>query len=178
MLWGYCHAGSRIKDLDAPGGFWASDNFPTTFQPKDRLRAGEVYLTVDAASELAFEGKYRGIALRLVNGTNQRGAFRASDSRLSIVQEARDADGQWREIEYLPQSWCGNSHHRVFLEPGECWTFAAARYDGTMKTKLRFKLTGEHGAIYSEEFEGSINPEQFTIQHAPASGDLMDPYSR
>ncbi len=177
MLWGYCHAGCRIKDNDAPGGYWASDNFPNTFEPKDPLRKGSVYLTVDPVTMIPFAEKYKGIALRLVNGTDERVAFRASDSRLSIVQEACDETGEWREIEYLPQSWCGNSYHRVFLDPGQCWTFAAPRYEGSVKTKLRFKLSIDNDAIYSEEFDGSINPEQFSVKHAQTPTDLMDPYS-
>lgn len=177
MLWGYCHAGCKVKDEQAAGGYWASDNFPSAFEPKEDLREGRVYLTVDPTRRVAFAQKYKGLSLRLVNGTEQRVAFRASDSRLSIVQEARDEKGEWREIEYLPQSFCGNSYHRVFLDPGDCWTFAAPRYEGRMKTKLRFKLTMAHEAIYSDEFDGSINPEQFTVKQPHTPTDLMDPYS-
>jgi hypothetical protein len=177
MLSGYCHAGSRVEDSKAPGGYWASDNFPTIFEPQQELRQGEVYLTVDPLPA-AFEQQHQGITLRLVNGTDRRVAFRASDSRLSIVQEAREDKGQWREIEYLPQSWCGNSYHRVFLDPGQCWTFAAPKYEGRLKTKLRFKLMVEEQAIHSEEFDGSINPEQFGVQRPHGGTDLMDPYAR
>jgi len=76
----------------------------------------------------------------LVNTTKEQVTFSASDSRLYIVQEALDRDSKWKPIEYLPSSWCGNSYHHVFLGANEYWEFAAARYTGEFKTRLRFRL--------------------------------------
>lgn len=178
MLSGYCFAGSRIPDKQAPGGFWASPNLPVPFESAEKLQPRCVYLFVDSNANAVFAEKYKGIELRLVNGTQDIAEFRASDSRLSIVQEARDEQGNWREIEYLPRSWCGNSYHRVLLAPGECWVFAAPRYEGQIKTRLRFKLMMQNNeSIYSAEFHGSINPEQFTVKHPHTPTNLMDPYS-
>jgi hypothetical protein len=44
-----------------------------------------------------------------------------------------------------------------------------------MKTKLRFILQGKE-PICSNEFEGSINPGQFTHKRGHTPTNLMDPY--
>jgi hypothetical protein len=93
-----------------------------------------------------------------------------------------DLDGKWKPVEYLPSSWCGNSYHSVFLGPNEFWEFAAAKLNGTIKTKLRFRLQmssdkQKAGHIYSNEFDGSINPKQFTVQKDYTPAGLMDPYN-
>lgn len=61
------------------------------------------------------------------------------------------------------------------------WTFTAPRYEGTAKTKLRFMLDLSRGNtrkyVYSEEFDGSVNPEQFGDEKEGHTPDgVMDPY--
>jgi hypothetical protein len=43
-------------------------------------------------------------------------------------------------------------------------------------TKLRFVLMGEK-LVYSNEFEGSVNPEQFAIKQGHTPTNIMDPYN-
>jgi hypothetical protein len=125
-----------------------------------------------------FQGRHRGFLVLLVNATDKSVWFSASDSRLSIVREAIDKDGAWKPIEYLPSSWCGNSYHRVLLPAGEAWTFTAPTYRGTFATRMRFVLQQEKGeSIYSNEFPGSINREQFSAKEKRAPMGLMDPYN-
>ena len=177
MTRGYFYAGSR-EDKDAPGGFGPSDNMPKGNSALRSVKKGELYLLALPYEQVAFRQKYAGMKVLLVNATNEEKAFAASDSRLSIVQEALDKDGKWKPVEYLPSSWCGNSRHRVFLGANEHWEFAAARYTGKIKTKLRFVLmTRDEGNIVSNEFEGSINPKQFTDQEGHEPGSIMDPYN-
>lgn len=116
--------------------------------------------------------------LLLVNGTDAEVGFAASDSRLSIIQEAKDSDGNWKAIEFLPSSWCGNSYHRVFLPAKHYWEFSAPLYTGKMRTKLRFALPiSDTVTIYSNEFEGSVNSGQFgSRKEGYTSRGLMDPY--
>ena len=174
MLRGYCLAGSRA-DTEAPGGYGTSDNFPAKLRNKDHGADGMISLVALPEERLTFAGSYEGFRLLLINRSNKEAALEASDSRLPIVQQARDKGGSWRSIEYLPSSWCGNSFHRVFLPAGTCWAFTAPRYTGKLRTKLRFVLEGQ-GPIYSNEFEGSINPSQFTKKQGHRSSNLMDPY--
>lgn len=181
MLRGYFYAGSKIEDKNAFGGFGRSDNYPKVISNMQAPQ-GFVSLIAKPDEETVFGEKYKGMKLLLINATNKEVGFAASDSRLYIVQEALDRDGKWKPIEYLPSSWCGNSYHTVFLGANEYWEFSAARYTGEIKTKLRFRLDKQSGKtdqtpIYSNEFEGSINPKQFTIQQGHNPSGLMDPYN-
>lgn len=181
MMRGYFYAGSKVLDQNAPGGFGTSDNFPKAIEPAMNVRRGEISLVAEPGEEVAFGEKYRGMKVLLVNATQEEVAFSASDSRLYIVQEALDRDGKWKPIEYLPASWCGNSYHRVFLGANQYWEFAAARYTGRFKTKLRFRLDErksetETMTIYSNEFEGGVNPKQFTVKQGHKPTSIMDPY--
>lgn len=176
MLRGYCYAASKITDTQALGGFGESDNFSRPIRPEMFVRRGECYLIARPDEATVFAKKYKGMRLLLINATSKQVAFPASDSRLPIIQEARDEHGEWRPIEYLPSSWCGNSYHRIFLGSNEYWVFAAPRYTGRFKTKLRFKLEGKN-PLYSDEFEGRINKEQFSIKRGHTPTDIMDPYN-
>ena len=175
MVRGYCFAGSRV-DKQALGGFGQSDNAPQMVTDRSVGRDGQLALIAFPEKAVPFANKHRGMRLLLINRTKREAEFPASDSRISILQEAQDSKGRWKPIEYLPSSWCGNSYHRVFLPAGHYWEFAAPVYSGTMKTKLRFVLLGKH-PLYSNEFEGSVNRGQFTQKQAHTPTDIMDPYN-
>ena len=91
---------------------------------------------------------------------DRKSRFKLSILRFTFVREALDHNGNWRAIESVPPPICGRSHHHVFLPPGSFWEFVVPHYAGSFRTRLRFKLGGDH-TIYSNEFEGTINPEQF-----------------
>ncbi len=158
----YCYVGSRV-DEQATGGFGPSNNMPKKIDEKAGGRKGKVSLVALPSETVPFKQQYRGFRLLLVNRTKAEAAFRAADSQLSIVQEAKDAQGKWRPIEVLPSRLCGNSYHRVFLPAGQYWEFASPVHSGSMKTKLRFVLL-EKTPIYSNEFAGSIDPGQFATK--------------
>lgn len=153
-------AGSSVPDSEAPGGFGASENFPKSTLGQD-LPANTVSLVVQPDFEIPY-GNYKGLRLLLANTTDSEVWFTALDSRLKIIQEAKDTDGAWKPIEALPTSWCGNSFHRVRLGANEYWQLLAPRYHGNFKTMLRFRMS-DFGKtdVYSNEFEGSINRGQF-----------------
>ena len=182
MLRGYFYAGSRIEDKKALGGFGKSQNFPKALSSNINVAPGKISLIALPEEEIVFAEKYKGMKVLLVNATDEQAAFSASDSRFYIVQEALDRDGKWKPIEYLPSSWCGNSYHTVFLGANEYWEFAAARFTGEFKTKLRFRLDlqkseTEKITIYSNEFDGGVNAKQFTIQQGHKPTSIMDPYN-
>lgn len=163
MLQSHVNAGTRIPDKTAFGGFATSGNYPKDVAPNSDFAANAITLVAQTDKETVFEGRYKGIRLLLINTKAAAQWFPAVDSRLYIIQEALDTDGNWKPIELLPRSWCGNSYHRVQLGTNEYWEFSTALYHGTFKTKLRFRLgSDERGAVYSNEFEGSVNPGQFT----------------
>jgi hypothetical protein len=175
MLRGYCHGDS--EEWEGLGGNARSKNRPSPLPEAERGKHQGVALVLRLEDTAEFAGT-AGFQLWLVNGTQEKQGFRASDGRLPIVQEARDREGKWRPIEYLPSSFCGNSYHTVFLQPGERWVFAAPRYQGPFPTRLRFRLDRgrDQPPLYSAEFEGSIHESQLTDKQGHAPQNLMDPY--
>ena len=181
MLHGYFFAKTGTRNSPTPDDFGPSLNRAKPIPAEMPVRYSVLSLVARPDEETVFAGKYKGLKVLLVNGTNERLTFAAQDSRLDIVQEAQNEWGLWKPVEYLPSSWCGNSYHVVFLGPKEYWEFAAARYTGKFKTRLRFRLDIQKSdtetlSIYSNEFDGSINPKQFTVTQASRPWGLVDPF--
>ena len=162
MTRGYCYAGSQLKDTEAAGGFSESSNAAQKVRARSNTNA--LLLLAQPGVSMSFAGG-PGMRVTLVNNTQDLLAFDASDSRLAIVQEAQDTDGNWKPVEYLEASDCGNSYHRVFLASNHFWAFAAPRYTGIIPTKLRFAMALADGSrLHSNTFDGSVNPNQFTVK--------------
>lgn len=162
MVEGGCFAASQIVDKQAPGGFGASGNYPLKVTKDTPGEAGKLALVFLTDDTVPYRGTFQGIPLLLINKTGKTVDFTAQDSRLDVVQEALDKNGRWRPIEYLPQSWCGNSFHQVFLPAAQYWVFTVPRYYGIFETKLRAKLQlSEKEFLYSNEYVGGISPSQF-----------------
>jgi hypothetical protein len=156
MISGYCFAGSR-KD-DKAFGYGPSSNAAKEITEGIPGTDGEISLIALPDDEVPFRKQYNGFRLLLINRTAKEVSFPASDSRLGIICQARDQDGEWKPIEYLRSSWCGNSRHSAYLPSGHYWEFSVPVYSGSFKTKLRYSHLG---GSYSNEFDGSINPAQF-----------------
>jgi hypothetical protein len=166
MLAGYFRAGSAIRDEKALGGFSPSHNLPTSLNRNAPL--GTISLIALPEERSLFEPGTLGFRVILANTTSEVVAFQAADSRLMIIREALDADGNWKPVEYLPYTFCGNSYHRVFLPPGHSWSFVAPVYSGSLATEMRFVLyPGSEEPVYSNQFPGFVNPEQFSPPPAP-----------
>jgi hypothetical protein len=173
--------GSSVEEVDKrnrPEPIRSSENYP------------ENALSVIVFPELTdtLEDNYRGIKVKVVNTTKKPVKFEAQDHRLYMKVQARKQDGLWADIEYLPSSWCGNSYHTVSLDKNSFWTFNTPVYEGMYKTKLRIALTyvikeqvekndeSYSGEVYSNEYDGSINPGQFWNKVSYTPGGIMDPY--
>jgi hypothetical protein len=162
---GFYHVGSRVEDRRALGGFGKSDNYPRTLtdQPWGEKETVSVVAFPDEPADYFGQP---GMTVRVVNRTAGEVAFDAYDSKLFLVREARDTNGEWREIEFQPDSGCGNGYHRVFLRPDEYWQFPARVYTGAIQTRLRFRLDLERRpdamtSIFSAEFDGAVSAAQF-----------------
>jgi hypothetical protein len=133
--------------------------------------AGELSLVAQPDEVVAFENSFRGMRVLLVNRAEERAAFMGQYETLKLlVQEALDKDGQWKLIEREGDfGGCGTGMRGHRLQPGQYWAITAPRYTGSFKTKLRFRLRvcGPLDVVYSEEFEGSVNPEQFRSPEPP-----------
>lgn len=159
--------GSRTDPSDL-GGFYKSDNMPKGIEI-DKLGAPKTLSLVVLPDQQVPYRQYqqgpvfRGFQLMVVNRTGKEVRFRAQDSRVHIIRQAQTPKGVWKPIEHMSHSTCGNSYHRVFLPDKHCWTFAVPVFAGSLKTKMRFLLVSELPDItYSNEFEGFINPAQWT----------------
>ena len=175
--------GTAAVDQHALGGFAESTEVPkpVAARPDLQYRAGVLQVLAKASQEVRFqerEGDHSGFHVVIINATEERQWFDASDSMLDLVQEAQDDKLEWRAIEYRPGSWCGNSRHRVAIDPGQYWELTAPRFKGTKLTRMRFKLSGADSklAIYSNEFDGFVEPSQYSGKEGHQPTNVMDPY--
>lgn len=176
MLSGYIFAKSSIIDTTAFGGFGSSDNLPKIINKNNILSDSGLLLKIDTTQSSTFYEKFNGFKLFLANKTDSIVQFDASDSRLNIIAEVF-YEGEWKPIVYLPSSWCGNSHHIVYLKQNEYWEFDIPKFTGKLNTKLRYKLTlSRDNNLYSNEIQTSINKGQFKNKQNYKSKGLMDSY--
>ena len=151
--------------------------------------------------EYEFGRKIKGMIVFVANATGDTIRFNAQDSRLYMKMQAIDPKGVWRDIEYIPNSWCGNSYHHLDLPENHYWTFVAPVYEGNFPTRLRIELKyvdpaeNIKGAVkkiggldwsyrnkkelllYSNEFEGSVNVAQFWRRPTYQANGIMDSYN-
>lgn len=180
---GYFYASSAPLEAAAGFGGWGvSDNLYQAITEKNPLPGNTLSVVLKPAEKIAIAQKISGFALYIINSTNDTIFFNAQDSRLNMKLQALDKKGEWRDIEYLPSSWCGNSYHHVYLPAHYQWKFMVPEYTGTLKTRIRatlgFKssLTADEQWMYSNEIEGSVNPGQFDKMPKYSPNGIMDPY--
>lgn len=222
LLWGYVNNRLRYYDLLGKVVWQEADNENSTQGLNiDYMNRGYFYVTYDTVAyedkEESISSDYdvhsdavtvvanpkricsssyvkNGFEVYIANTTSDKVWFNAQDRRLYMKIQARDLQGTWRDIEYLPSSWCGNSYHSISLSKGKLWKFTAPFYQGMIPTKLRIQvqyidasdITAEDRegryrnkkqiTIYSNEFDGSINPAQFWRKPEYYPGGIMDPY--
>jgi len=184
MLRGHFYAASAAHPNDL-GGFAKADNAPqaiTTemnFPTSLEVTVKENQDSVDLCSYTLYISNQSGVSQ----------LFNAQDSRLYLKLQAKDTKGEWRDIEYLPSSWCGNSYHLLTLPNQTYWSFPVPRFEGSLPTVLRAELkvvdpTDDNDStrkkkdyiIYSNEYKGGINPAQFWRKPGYSPAGLMDPY--
>ena len=174
----------------------ATSNEKVTMRNSFQGAALSVVSNVDVVLEHV--DNIKGLAVFVANTTGDTIRFSAQDGRLYMKMQAKDPTGVWRDIEYLPRSWCGNSYHSLSLAPNEYWQFTAPVYEGNFNTKLRIELeyvdpaslkkntdvspyrslrSEKHLVIYSNTFDGSINLAQFWRMPGYSANGIMDPYN-
>jgi hypothetical protein len=182
----YSVASPPLRRYAGVGGWAPSGNLPKpvagqSFPPRAlTVRVGPRSLPNALAPALD------GYSLNIANTTADTVVFDAQDSSLYLTVQAQDARGRWRDIEYIPSSFCGNSYHQVFLAPGRYWQLTVPAYRGELATRLRAKLLlryrnhptrpAQQQVVYSNEVAGSVNPAQFWHRQGYNSQGLMDPY--
>jgi hypothetical protein len=182
---GYFYASSPYKSsLSGFGGSGGSGNEFHKISKSDIFESGKLYMNVNSSKNEIYRETYEGMKLTVANTAQDTLYFAAQDSRLYLNIQAKDRKGEWKDIEYLPSSWCGNSYHSLFLPPDHYWKFTIPVYEGEFKTKLRAQLLfkksnnqKEDDVLYSNEFDGSINQGQFWRKSAYYPTGLMDSYN-
>lgn len=139
MIRGYFYASSRPHPKDL-GGFGRSSNtakpiIAETFPPN------QLCVVVNTDQSVESGDGYYSYKVEVANTLKRVIELGAQDSRLYMKVQALDKHAQWRDIEYLPSSWCGNSYHVLTLAPNHFWSFMTPKYEGEFKTKLRIALT-------------------------------------
>lgn len=182
---GYFRAQSfpRVKTDHEMGGWAPSSNMPQQI-PQGLAALHQLTVTIDTHQTQIFRDRYQGFHLYVRNGSGDSISFKAQDSRLYMKLQARDRNGEWRDLEHLPNSWCGNSYHTLHLAPNTYWTFTMPDYEGEMNTFIRAELKyvdpshpKKEKLIYSNEIRGSVNPAQFWNKLTYYPNGLMDPYN-
>ena len=183
----YAHSLEQKKTLEGHG---RSGNIPRKIKKKDGFDANCLRVVVRPDLKDTLYQSYHGITVYVANTTHKNIAFNCQDSRLYMKVQALTTKGEWKDIEYLPSSWCGNSYYILQLTKNHFWKFVTPVYDGDFKTKLRIELKyldpsiplnseseNNELTIYSNEFEGSVNPGQFWNKREYHPNGIMDPYN-
>jgi len=177
MLSGQIYAKSSMKDTAALGGFGSSENAPKKLNSTIAFSERGFFLKIDTNKIITIAQKFNGYNFYIVNKSDSLVKLDASDSRLFVMAEAF-VNEKWQPIEYFPSSWCGNSHHNVFLKQNECWEFQIPKFKGSIPARIRYRLTiGKEKFIYSNEIQASINKKQLTEKQGHNPNGLMDPYN-
>lgn len=177
MIRGYNYAYSETERYN---GWGQSRNYPKKTENR-KFPKGKLSLIIDDNTHKIFGEEYKGYAMYLINQTKDTIKFAASDSRLEVLMQAKDENSNWKDIEYAPRSWCGNSYHTLKLAPDEYWEFVIPQYQGGVKTELRavyrYYDEKEQKELYSNSIMGSVNPAQFFYKLEYSPRGLMDSYN-
>jgi len=169
------------------GKFLVSKDYNKNFSSKnisaeDNFLKNCLSLTISKSSHVAYDDMYEGLKLNLANTTNKEIPFNTQDNKLYMKLQAKDKYGNWKDIEYIENSFCGNSYYPITLDKKTCWSFAIPVFEGEFKTVMRAELQYsnpdnriEYYKLYSNEVECSINPGQFWRNGSQFSNGIMYP---
>ena len=99
----------------------------------------------------------------LANRSGHAITFTTYDNALYMQMQAKTNTGNWQDIQGAGHG-CANGFQEMTLRSGHYLQLTCPVYSGVIWTKLRLRFTyisyGESHTIYSNEFDGSINPGQ------------------
>ena len=129
------------------------------------------WVYAQVVDEFVTVGDREMIEVVVANASARPLRFGVINSRLSIVQEAQDAHGDWRAVEYGPDAYPGNRYETLTLAPKTQWQLVLPRYSGSFPTRMRVRINALGRTFFSNSFRASINPTQFRER----DDDLMKP---
>jgi len=150
------------------------ENYPKKISVADPFPKDSLSLTVTSIRD-TLNARYNGYRVFLANHTGKQIDIAVIDNHLYMTMQALTEKNEWRDIEFMMRAWCGNSYYDIKLGAHQYWQLVCPTYKGAFKTRLRLKL--EYGSgkkenasvIYSNEFEGSINPGQLCLSQVAPS---------
>jgi hypothetical protein len=185
MLAGHFYADPALQNEKWWWSVPSVNNGPRLIQQENTFVPGALSIHVESKADTLFEDKYVGYSVSLANKSGKMVSFQTQDHRLDMIVQARNQQGEWKNIEYLPSSWCGNSYSNIDLKSGYYWQFTTPRFDGEFNTKCRIalkyinpdpELKNQETTLFSNEFDGSVNLSQFWRIQNMFSSNLMNPY--
>jgi hypothetical protein len=102
-----------------------------------------------------------GYPVYIFNFNNNYTSVDTEGPTVSLLQEAKDDDGNWKPIEYRVPAMCGNGYADYILAPYYYIITSIYKYSGDYNTEIRVKVTRGKESFYSNTFRGSINKGQF-----------------
>lgn len=151
------YPGASIKeDTTAPGGHATSNNLPLANTGK----------TPQVFTHLFRNGDK--VEITLSNVTQDEIWITAADGNLRLWLEAKQND-KWLPIQYHQWYTCGNSYHRVVLQPGFHFTYKPIIPSGTYATEIRLGYNAssidgpQHQVQYSSTIKANIDPKVFSL---------------
>lgn len=118
-------------------------------------------LFVDCSDTIRDVYKALCYSLQVSNNTGSEQQIAQNCRSVHLIMQAKDRDGLWRDIERNACSGDMISKGYFKLPQGHNAEFNVPIYVGGYKTRLRIKADFKSGIVYSNEFDGSINPGQF-----------------
>lgn len=181
MLRAYCYVEPSRADSLKEKNEWV--NYPKKITAK--LKDKKFGIMVDTTRKTVFAKRYNGYYAYILNASGDTVNIGVQDGWLNMKMQVKDGN-EWKDIEYIPNSWCGNSYYKVELLDGEYWELAIPKYDGEKEIEARLRLVVNdkykdgklisENVLYSNSFKCKINPGQFWNKQGYSPKGIMDPY--
>ena len=119
--------------------------------------------TTKIISKIGFDRKdsirksFKSYPTYFINTSVKDTVILGTNSNIDALLEAKNAKDEWQRIEGIQLIVCATGRTLFVLPEKDTIITATAIHKGSFKTKLRMRF----GPIYSNEFEGYINEQQF-----------------
>ncbi|WP_196888003.1 WG repeat-containing protein [Aureivirga sp. CE67] len=127
------------------------------------FKPNEINLFVDTNEIIRFNNKYKGLKLYLSNDTENIEKLYSIDDRIYLTIQAKDKNGNWKDLQKPIESTCANSYLNIRELPAKSsYGFVIPLFEGTYETELRvrFNLNKNNISLYSNIYKGKVNPSQ------------------
>jgi bifunctional DNA-binding transcriptional regulator/antitoxin component of YhaV-PrlF toxin-antitoxin module len=142
------------RGWDLKTTFLIVDSFPS-------LSINDLKLSVNTTDRVRDRDSILHYTMTVFNGTDADKQIPNNCRNDHYVMQAKDVKGEWRDIEYSQCTGCAIDKGFTTIPPKHFMKYDVPIYKGGLKTKLRIKGDFKGGDVYSNEFDGSINPVQF-----------------